>query len=327
MLVSQIFGFSQEKDYYYPKDSLLPEYVHFKNFHLSFLIQDDTYYNFYIYEIIPLKQGYFIHCVTIIDTFTVSAYVVTDKNPRLFYAKKIKQTEEYHLCLKRYNESPIGAGLDLYKNVDVMIGENIVHVGAAGSFNYIFTTKNLNGLSYVDSFKVKKKEIKYDLEKEKIRNTLELFINAISYDAYSKNLYLFVDTTLIKESIKNHSTYVVRRTLPSVPSKLYPPYNPVLIDWKEDFDINPNDFSALFWKMIKINMNLPIKSNIDINLTKINDIKMELLHMSKDGIYTIRTKWKFYERGSEYIAIINIKKQKNTYKIIGFRSSPDFYPA
>lgn len=318
LLVSQILVFSQENDYYYPKDSLLPEYDIFKNNHLSFLIKDDTYYNFYIDEITPLKNGYFIRCITIIDTFTVSAYVITDKIPKLFYAKKIKQTEVYHLCLKRYNVKPLVASLDTYENVDVMIGENIVHIGAAGSFNYIFTSKNLNGLSYVDSFKVKKKLIKYEIEKEKIRNTIELFINAISYDAYSKNLYIFVDTNLLKESIKNHSQSIVRRTLPSVPSKLYPPYNPVLIDWNEVFNINPNDFSTLFWKMININMNLPIKSNIDTNLTKIYDIKMELLHMSKDGIYTIRTKWKLFENGDEYCAMINIKKEKNKYTIIGF---------
>ena len=257
--------------------------------------------------------------LTVIDTLTVSAFVITDKKNKNFFTKKIQKKEVYSLNLKRYNEETIEPYWWSYRNIDVLIGEDNISVGFVGLFNYIYTTKNLNGLSYVDSIKVKKRLKKYVFEKNKIKNTIEPFLKAISYKAYSQSFIQSIDTTLFKESIKNHSYETSKRKRPlKINNDI--PFSPDIINWETEYRINNNDFVSQFWFLIRDYFSLPLESNIDTNFAQITNLKIELLHISKEGIYTLRTRWNIEEKGKEYIAILNVKKQKNKYKIIGFRA-------
>lgn len=300
----------------YPVDTLMPELVEIQNSSLSFLIQDNVYYNFYINEIIPLKNGYCIDCITKIDSFNVHAYVITNKI-KIPFGNKIKQFETYKLCLNRYFAEPTVAGIHIYENLDIMLGDYTVQVGALGCFNYIFTSLNLYGLSFIDSIKVQKNIQKFEFEKNEIHKLVESFINTISFCQNSIKIFDLVDTNLIKQSINQYSESFSSRNIScfSSPNRLHPPFEVKLIDWNERFDINSNNFKSIFWFVIKLYYELPLESNIETNIISQSKIKLELLHLSKNGIYTVKVKWSI--KDIEYFAILNILKIKQEFKVIG----------
>jgi len=302
-----------------PKDPLMPKWTSFKDSSFAFLVQDNVYYNFFINNIKRLKGGYFIETYTYIDSLWVFAYIVNAKTGSYISGKKIKEGKFYSLCLKRYFEQPSIAGVEISEVHDVMLGNKIVSVASTGIFTYLFSSFNINGLNYSDSIHALKIITHYETEKNEIKQSLCQFIRAISYKQDSNILIDYVDTNQLIKSLQKYSFYLFgRRPDFWKTDDPYPPRKNALLNWEEIYNINSKQFNSLFWGMLKNDYHLPKEKTIEIANISSNDIQLDLLNYTRRKIYTVRVKWRIPTFPEEYVAIVNVKKYKGKYKIIGF---------
>jgi hypothetical protein len=302
-----------------PKDPLMPKWTSFEDNSFAFLVQDDVYYSFFINNIKRLKGGYFIETYTNIDSFRVRVYIVTTKNSFFLQGKKIKKGHHYYLSLRRYFEQPSIAGIEISDIHDVMLGNKIVSVASTGMFTYLFSSFNINGLNYSDSIHALKIITHYETEKNEIKQSLCQFIRAISYKQDSNILIDYVDTNQLIKSLQKYSFYIfARRPNFWKTNDPYPPRKNDLLNWEKIYKINSKQFNSLFWGMLKNNYSLPKEKTSEIVNITINDIHLDLLNYTRRKIYTVRVKWRIPTFPEEYVAIVNVKKYKGKYKIIGF---------
>lgn len=301
-----------------PIDPLLPKSVQIRINDFDFLIKENVYYDFFVSQIRPLNEGYLIECQTIIDTYKVYAHIITTKNSFFSRGRRIKKNHTYSLCLKKYFEKPSLPGIEISKIHDVMLGENTICVYSTGLFNYLHTSFNLEGLTYIDLNQIKKKIERFENEKFDFDEIVCQFVNKISYNDNENIMFQIVDTNQILKSLKKFNCSVFGRS-PSfyLTDDLYPPSKGKPVNWYRSYKINSYEFNDMFWAMLKEDYELPkIKQNEkDSILCK--DISIELLYLNKN-VFTIRVKWKIPNIKNEYVAVLNIKKIENKYLITGF---------
>lgn len=325
IIQNQLNVFSQVKiNDSIPVDPLIPKSVQIRINNFDFLIKENVYYNFFVSQIRPLNEGYLIECQTIIDTYKVYVYIITNKNSIFSKGKKIKKYHTYSLCLKKYFEKPSLPGIEISKIHDVMLGENTICVYSTGLFNYLHTSFNLEGLTYLDSNQVKKKIERFENAKSDFDKIVCQFVNKISYNDNNNLLFQILDTNQLIKCFKKYNWSVFGRS-PSfyLTDDPYPPSKKDPVNWVRSYKINSFEFNDMFWAMLKEDYKLPkIKQNEkDSILCK--DISIELLFLNID-IFTIRIKWNIPNIKNEYVAVLNIKKIENKYLISGFNKV--YYP-
>lgn len=301
-----------------PKDTLLPEYIPIILNDYSFLIEDDVYYNFFINNLIPLKDGYFLECYTYIDTLRVWAHIVTSKKSITKNGQKIKPYEYINLSLKRYYKKPSIAGIEAYPIYDDMFGNSTLSI-VSGCFYYLFTSLNLDGLHYNDSIDVIKKEMIYENEKNEIISVIDSFIMDVSFRKNQANSYDYMNKKLVRKSIKKFSQDILYRSRNyfDVPRNLHPEYKVKKLNWQKEHKINPNNFSELFPFMLKEYYKLPTILKYDSTSNIPYKKEVDFLFLEKD-VFTIRVTWFLFYKKKEYVAILNMKKINGKYQIIGF---------
>jgi hypothetical protein len=335
---------------YFPKDTLEKKvFLAVKG--LSFLIQDDVYYPFYIHKITAIKNGYVITATTKIDTFNVIVYIVTTKQSFLCSDKrqKIKQGNTYSFSLNRYFLYPQQNTFSQGYVLDIMLGNTILYINSWGLFSYVFTSLDFNGLNLQTEEETNLIRKNYIQKQEDIKNIILPFLNKISTKD-KRNLGDYIDTICVKNSINHYGKYffykgdldkkeLSKPASDKVLNKIYKrlagkqqrwlqyPFI-AKYDWKKshNYKVNPNVFDELFWKMLKKDYNLPVEDTVSSQNVSVSDVEIKLLHYS-NNIYTVRVRWSIPPIKQSYIAILNVKEYENGYKIIGFNKAyvADFF--
>lgn len=306
-----------------PKDPLEGTFIRNKN--LSFLLHEDSCYNFYISDIIPLPDGYIILASTEVDGYCVYPYIVTPKkNPDIkIRQKKIKKGNCYKLRLRKYFLLPASVGIESGRIIDVMMGNRTMSVNENGFYSYLFTSFDIEGLYQIKDQEVAIRKRKFQEEELNLKNSVLPFLEYISYRKYADNLFDIVDTLHVKNSLNRYGACCWGRNPSddfSHPEKYewglaYPPKKH---NWEETDGINPRKYEEIFWGMLKKEYRLPIDSqNMDEDFFY-SSIKLKLLYYSQPEIYTVQVIWKIPNVKKTFVAIINIQKTKDRYKIIGF---------
>lgn len=308
-----------------PLDSIWERSAPVRNSDLSFLIEEDSCYDFCIREIFSLPSGYIILVKSQINNYNVWAYIVTPKIcPDIKYIqKRIKRRENYKLHLRRYFLLPARAGIEYGKTVDVMLGKKTISINENGYYSYLFTSFDIEGLNQIKSKEILRRKLKFKQEEYKIKNSIVPFLEYISYGIQSNNLFNTMDTLQIKRSLNRYGFGVWGRN-PSdfdYPEKKYKwslDYPVEKYDWMKRDKINPEKFQEIFWTMLKTYYCLPIDNQIKDSNFLYSSIQLKLLYFSNPNIYTVQVIWKLPDVNKTFIAILNIQKKKNVYKIIGF---------
>ena len=299
-----------------------------KNNNLSFLLQEDSCYVFRIYHIISLPSGYLIQAHTMVDSFNVWAYIVTPKThpSSNLIQKKIKKGGSYKLHLRKYFLLPAWVGIESGRTVDVMLGNKTLSINENGYYSYLFSSLDLEGLYQIKSQEVAFRERKFQKEEINLKNSISPFLEYISYGKPTDNLFNTVDTLQIKRSLNRYGQYWWGRN----PSdfghtkkrfKWSLDYPVKKHDWLERDGVNSNEYEAVFWKMLKKDYCLPTDTqNLDRNFLY-SSIKLKLLHYSEQFIYTVQVIWKLANVNKTYIAILDIQKEGNDYKIVGLNKA------
>ncbi len=314
-----------------PLDSIWKYNSPVENNDLSFLLQEDSCYNFRIDDIVSLPGGYIILAYTKIDNFNIWAYIVSSKKCSDIKSihKKIKKGENYRLHLRRYFLLPAWVGIESGKTVDVMLGNKTISINENGYYSYLFTSFDIEGLYQIKSQEVTVRKQKFQ-EEVNLKNSILPFLEYISYGKQSNNVFDIVDTLQIKRSLNRYGHGFWGRSPADVYhlEKRYKwslDYPVKKHDWMDRDSINPKKYEEVFWGMLKKKYCLPIDSqNINRDFLY-SSIKLKLLYYSKPDIYTVQIIWKLPNIKKTFIAIINIQKEKDTYKITGFNRAYDGY--
>jgi len=301
-----------------------------RNNNLSFLLQEDSCYDFRVANIISLSNGYIILARTKVESFNIWAYIVTSKkHPDIkIIQKKIKKGKNYKLHLRRYFLLPAWVGIERGYTVDIMLGNKTMSINQNGDYSYLFTSFDIEGLYQIKSREVVIRKQKFEEEEINIRNSILPFLEYISYGKQVYNLFDIVDTLQIKRSLNRYGHYWWWRN----PSNF--DYSERKYEWsigypvkKHDWmnkdgmkrdTLNPKIYEEVFWGMLKEQYKLPIDSQDMDRDFLYSSIRLKLLYYSPSDIYTVQVIWKIPNVKKTFIAIINIQKKKDTYKIIGF---------
>jgi hypothetical protein len=294
----------------------------------SFLIEENVYYDFLINNIIELEKGYWIEVNTKIDSFEVWAHIITDKinihKKNEYMGEKIKTGKNYQFSLKRYFLYPQISGIGGGNILDVMLGNNTILIESSGAFTYLFTSLDIDGLYVKDSSFAKIKTGNFEKNKQKIMETVCPFVNLITYKKDTNYFANYWDTISLIHSLCQYGDYMFSRH-PSELSVLPKP-KIELFDWQDFYEINPNQFNEIFWCMLKEDYKLPKDTSLYQSDIECDSIQTDLLYYSKDGIYTIRVRWKIPITEQPYIIVINVQEQEDSiFKVIGFNKDDFAY--
>lgn len=315
-----------------PLDSIWDYRASIINTDLSFLIEEDSCYDFCVMKIYSLPSGYIILTKSQINNYNVWAYIVTPKKcPDIKYIqKRIKRGENYKLHLRRYFLLPAQAGIEYGITVDVMLGKKTIGINENGYYSYLFTSFDIEGLYQIKSKEILRRKLKFKEEESKIKNSIVPFLEHISYGIQSHNLYNIMDTLQIKRSLNRYGFGVWGRSPFDLdyPEKKYKwslDYPVKKYDWRKRDKINPKNFQEIFWTMLEKHYCLPIDYQVKDSNFLYSNIQLKLLYYSNPNIYTVQVIWKLPNVNKTFIAILNVQKKKNVYKIIGFNRAYDGY--
>ncbi|MDR2980224.1 MAG: hypothetical protein LBV02_07285 [Bacteroidales bacterium] len=295
-----------------------------RNYDLSFLLQEDSCYDFKITGIKSLPEGYIMQARTCVDSLNVRAYLVTPKGyPIKSVQKRIKRGKNYRLHLRRYFLLPARVGIEAGSTVDVMLGNKVISINENGEYTYLFTSLDMEGLYQIKSRDVAVKKQKFQKEEANLKNNILPFLEYVSWGVQPNNLLDIIDTTQVKRSLRKYGKHYWSRH----PSDIYHPErryewqldHPVeKHDWRYWDSINPKNYDEVFWRMLKRDYHLPLTVQDVCRDSLYSSIKLKLLYYSKPNIYTVQVAWKIPNVNKTYVAILNIQRKEDAYKVIGF---------
>jgi len=312
------------KNVYYHKDSINflydPLDVGFQQIRANdnaFLVTDTIYYNFLIDDVRNLKKGYFISAYTKIQDSLVYVQIISLKE-RMFYKNKIKKGDLYPMKLIRYSEMPLHRSIEYKAIYDVMVGEKSVGVLSTG-WSYLFITQNLRGLEYLDSASIS--HIETDIKKieEKLYIFLYQVIKSLSFKEDSSLLVNYFDTFQVKKSFKYYNKKFMYFSPNLEEQPIYPPKKVEKNNW-QIHDIKTNNFYSWFWGIINYFYLSQIPINRENKEIDFDDFAIKVLDFH-DELYTVRVRWRTYSQKQSipsYYAVFIVKKQEDTFKIVGF---------
>jgi hypothetical protein len=245
---------------------------------------------------------------------TVYVGIVSLKE-RIFYKNKIKKGQYYKMRLTRYFERPLVRSIEYKPIYDVMIGKNSVGILSTGLFSYLFVTKNLRSLEYLDPVSIANIEI--DIKKTKIElyDFLYQVVKSLSFKEDSVLLVNYLDTAQVKKSLKRYTKNFTGFSPSEDLNLLYPPQKIERLPWK-NYNIKTNNFHSWFWGTINYFYKLPI--NRGNSKYDFDDFVIKVLDFH-DELYTVRVRWKIHsqKQSFSYYAVFTVKKQGDTFKIVG----------
>jgi hypothetical protein len=332
--IAQPFSKSQDTSYimireqWYHKDSINFLYdpwdigtkqIYVRNF--AFLVDDSSYHTYLLTNIWKIKGGYFFTLHTKLYDTLVQVNVISIKQKGdVFLDRKVKVGQQLSLKLIRYFDRPLIRSIEYPPTYNVMMGIRSVGILSNRGITYLFVSKNLRGLSYLDSIHLTNEENIIIREQDSLNAFLLQVVQRISYKEISASLILDMDTTSVKKSIRSYrSSAQLPKGLGLAdymnivsPIKKMNSYR-----WKY-YKIKTSSIQLWFWGIINEFYALP-KDYTDTNKSfPINNFEIKIVHLYKD-VFTIRVRWSLpFENEKSYCAFFSIKKQDDKFKIIGF---------
>lgn len=304
------------------------DYMKHQSYYKAFMIKEDSSYSVTVESIITFKEGYLIKGTTLCNGEQVEIIIVSPKL-QIFnadYKQKIKKGDVVSLRLHRYFFVPACITCDDVFPIDVMLGGKTIGINQDGRFSYLFATNDLVGL-YLKIETVKDNQIRLiKMDKDAIGQCVYSFVH---YFIYEDRLdpAPFLDTLKLKKSLQKYSEYTNGR----VPYETYkrnqrkwhkgtfdkmPPY----YHWKQWDGIDQNRFDEIFWQARKgcrfYNLK-PIKSDSTLKEVFYKDMRIKILYCNYNEIYTIQIFANIPETGDSFVAIVDIQKYGNEFKVIG----------
>jgi hypothetical protein len=293
--------------------------IYVRNF--AFLVDDTSYHTYLLTNIWRIKGGYFLTLHTKLYDTLVQVNVISIKQKGdVFRNRKVKVDQQLSLKLTRYFDRPLIRSIEYPPTYNVMMGIRSVGVLSNRGITYLFVSKNLRGLSYVDSIQLINEENMIIREQDNLKAFLLQVVQRMSYKEISDSLIFDMDTTSIKKSIRSY------RSSAQLPKGLgLADYMNIVkpirkmnsYKWKY-YKINTSFIQLWFWGIINEFYALP-KNHTDTNKSfPINNFEIKVVHLYKD-VFTIRVRWSLpFEDKKSYCAFFSIKKQDDRFKIVGF---------
>jgi hypothetical protein len=293
--------------------------IYVKNF--SFLVDDFSYHTYLLTNIWRIKGGYFLTLHTKLYDTLVQVNVISIKQTGdAFRGRKVKIGQQLSLKLTRYFDRPFLRSIEYPPTYNIMMGIRSVGILSDSRITYLFVSKNLRGLSYVDSIHLINEENTIIQEQDSLKTFLLQVVQKMSYKEISASLIFDMDTALVKRSIRSY------RSSARLPKGLgladYMNINRPIrkmnsYRWKY-YKIKTSSIQLWFWGIINEFYALP-QNHTDTNKSfPINNFEMKIVHFYKD-VFTIRVRWSLpFGNKKSYCAFFSIKKRDSKFKIVGF---------
>jgi hypothetical protein len=172
------------------------------------LIVDYNTYECRVLDITKLKNGYGIKLMVQISKDTSAIAMVVSKsadNNGIFKhsSRRIKRGRSYKIQLVRYFQQKILCDIENRPVYDILIGQETIGVVPAGWYNYIFVAPNLNGLYYINDFRLNPNTTHLSLL-QTIKGFSDQFVNTVICKDDMTKIEQFADTILLKSVLNNY---------------------------------------------------------------------------------------------------------------------------
>ena len=314
MSISMI-AHSQTSD---PLDSIFPKTQIYGVDTFSYLIKDNSLYDFLVKDIISLKNAYVIKLQTTIDATPVECFVVSPKSNN-YKGVKIQKGQHYNMSLRRYNIIPARVSIESVEAVDFLFGNRLASVNEDGTFKYVFCSPTLIGNRIKNQYDIDREKQNFARDSLGIVDYLQSFISLISKKFSQNQLYSIIDTVSIKKIFGQYSVYVQGRS----PKELLCQHEHVY-PWSiyrspqkhySKREIRNKSTYELFYEMISNKYRLPYETH-GHDLIQLLDI--DLLYSCDTSSYTIRVIWENVTLKKRYVAVCSLLKKNNNYVLTGF---------
>lgn len=283
----------------------------------SYLIKDDTLYEFSVEYIFTLKNGFVLQLRTTIDTTNIVCFAVSPKGIDNS-GVAIKKGQKYWLLLKRYNLIPARAGIESFDVADFLLGGRLVSVNENGLYKYMFYSPMLSGNRIKSMSNVEQGNSEFAKDSLSIAVFTQSFINIISKKFTKEQLYSVIDPKSMKTIMGKYSVHIQGRS----PSDLG-----ISTCKKHSWDLDaapPKYYSRrtlrrestyqLFCKMLDKEYVLSLEQE---STDYANILNLQLLYSCK-SLYTIRVIWENASFKKKYVAVFDIEKRDNGFIIKHF---------
>lgn len=309
-------AYSQDFD---PLDTLFPKAQVSGIDTYSYVIREDTYYKFYVKDILPLRNGYFLELETHIDTKDVICFAISPKIKGK-NGEKLKIGSQYEIFLKRYNIIPARVTIESVWASDFLLGGTMMSVNEDGTYKYLFCSPMLSGNRIRSKSEMEVAKCAFSKDSIALADFLNAFVNLISKVYSQEQWYSKVDSFAVKKIMGQYSVYIQGRSPddmfgPITKNKSWSIYRtpPKLYSKKE---LHRKSTYQLFREMLKKEYGMPSGvSSPDM----VRIIDMQLLYFCNTSfLYTVRFIWEDAAIKKRYVAVCDIKKTRDGYVLTGF---------
>jgi hypothetical protein len=300
-----------------PLDTIFPKSQILSIDEFSYLIEEDSLYDFFVNDIICLQRGFMIHLTTIKDSTSVNCFVVSPKR-RNSKGMKLKKGGHYMLFLRRYNSIPTRATIEAVDVSDFLLGGETVSVNEDGTYKYMFFSPLLSGKRIKEKSGWEHAKSAFVKDSSEIIHFIHDFIDMIGEGFSQERLYSMCDTVSMKRAMKKYAVYNQGRRprdLPHQHALKYPwtiNQSPPCLYSKKD--LRQNNLFQLFSEMLYKEYRLPSKSSRDSTLI----IKMQMFYSCNTSLYTIKVVWEDTYLKKRYVAVCDIKRRLNGFVLSSF---------
>lgn len=280
---------------------------------LSFMLDENNYYSFYINDMIPIQSG------ILIDAYSYSIYpyqihaVIISPYKRMYTSTQripIKIGKTYSFSVKRYNKTPCGIHPEKGDVIDVLLGDSIYSVECRGLFTYLFVSLDLSNKRFRRNENLTSQIQKFNSQKKEIMDVVTKFINIVTYENDIENILPFIDTIKIKETFLQYGFPFFNYQSDSV--SLYPAKVKKTMDWNYYGCSNNENSLSMLRNILRKDFKFPLHNIAHEQITKID---IDLLYMDKKN-YTIRVDY-LVQNNTPISMVLNVSRDKDEFKISG----------
>ncbi|MBR1991797.1 MAG: hypothetical protein IJ986_05945 [Bacteroidales bacterium] len=282
----------------------------------TFLIADNTPYDFTITGLAKLKGFNIIGAYTTIGEFEAHAVIISPKSVHIG-RERLKYKKCYRFSVHRYWQVPIWEDIESTYSTTLLMGNSSININRDG-YSYLFISNQIKGFYLVSNPEKEDFEMQSQWE-----STIKNFVHWMTYDTLSSQIDDYIDTSQIMATFRKFKEAHYRRE----PNELTKPLACVNAEWglfhevKNQKWIDDNvGFDEAFHKIIK-DYYQPCRNFIG----KIDTISLECLY-AIDDTYTLQAVWSISgtEKSSgktmnkTFVAIVTVRKTGDVFKIVGF---------
>ncbi len=303
------------------KDPFALEHGLREHYNLSFLIKEDTAYNFEVIDVFKRKEGRILKVCTNMDSLFVHAYILV---PNEKWGKfHVKKGDKCKMSVRRYFFMPemsayykyfIGEHLSV---LDVITGNTTWSFSENGAFSYLFV------LSPEEH--VRQKFMENATYKSALYDCLHSFVSFLTYgaDEFAPD---YLDTLSMKKCFQRYGCVISKMIIgvPQTEKQMLDQPQSAIVQQKGYWKNKRNSFETFFHGIQK-KYSLPVKCSEADSLFSIDSLYAKLLYNEPHDIYTFQVFWKERKTGKKFVAVVNLQFKQNRFKITGINKPYEDY--